>query len=209
MAFLFNFRIVTALQINTDISKELTFEPLTKKNWSAFEQLFGVKGACGNCWCMYFRLDKTEFDEGKHDNGNKAAMKQLVYDNKPTGMLGFYMNQPVAWCALAPREDYSKLERSRVHKRIDDLPVWSITCFFIDKQFRRMGISIEMLKAVIEYSRKEKIRVIEAYPAIPTQGKLPDAFAWIGLYRSFEKAGFKIVDQTSKNRPMVRYYTDK
>jgi hypothetical protein len=53
-----------------------------------------------------------------------------------------------------------------------------------------------------------KIGVIEAYPTIPTRVPLADSFAWIGLYSAFEKAGFKIVDRTSKNRPMVRYYIE-
>jgi GNAT superfamily N-acetyltransferase len=184
----------------------LSFEPLAKKNWGKFEELFGAKGACGNCWCMYFRLPKSEFVAGKQNDGNKESMKQLVIDNVPTGILGLYEDKAIGWCAFAPREDYLKLAKSRVHKPIGDKPVWSITCFFIDKQFRRMGVSVAMLKGIIEYARKEKIKIIEAYPTIPTQETLPDSFAWIGLYKSFAKAGFKIVDQTSKSRPMVRYY---
>jgi hypothetical protein len=187
---------------------ELTFEPLTKANWPKFEQLFGEKGACGNCWCMYYRLSKSEFNEGKMNNGNKDKMKELVWNNKPTGMLAFYEGRAIGWCALAPREDFSKLARSRVHKPIDNKQVWSIPCFFIHKDFRRCGISIEILKSMIKYSKQENIKILEAYPTIPTTEKLPDSFAWIGLYRSFKQAGFSIVDQTSKNRPMVRYYND-
>jgi GNAT superfamily N-acetyltransferase len=195
--------------IDHEFLNQLTFEPLSKDNWAKFVQLFGNKGACGNCWCMSFRLKKQDFDEGKANDGNKTAMKELVWNDKPTGILGFYEGQPIAWCAFAPREDFLKLENSRVHKRIDDKSVWSIPCFFIDKNFRRLGISVELLKAVAKYAQHEKIKIIEAYPTIPTQEKLPDAFAWIGLYKSFDRAGFTIVDRTSKNRPMVRYYTDK
>lgn len=191
-----------------DFLNQLTFEPLTKTNWSKFVQLFGKKGACGNCWCMYYRLNKTDFTEGKIDEGNKDAMHSLVWENKPTGILGFYDGQPIAWCAFAPREDFIKLKKSRVHKRIDNKPVWSVPCFFIDKNFRRQGVSTEILKGVIKYAKENHISMIEAYPAIPTKESLPDSFAWIGLYKSFERAGFKIVDQTSKNRPMVRYYAD-
>ena len=189
--------------------KRLSFEPLEKKNWNKFVQLFGAKGACGNCWCMYYRLGKSAFEEGKADDGNKTAMKNIVWANKPAGLLGIYEGQAIAWCAFAPREDFIKLENSRVHKRIDNNIVWSIPCFFIHKDFRRYGISVELLKGVINYAKKHRVKIIEAYPAIPTQEKLPDTFAWIGLYKSFERAGFEIVDQTSKNRPMVRYYTDK
>jgi GNAT superfamily N-acetyltransferase len=192
-----------------DFLSQLTFEPLTKANWNKFVQLFGNNGACGNCWCMYDRLKNADFKEGKVDGGNKEAMKTLVMENKPTGILGFYEGLPIAWCAFAPREHFLKLEHSRVHKRIDDKPVWSIPCFFIDKRFRLQGISVELLKGVIKYAKENKIKILEAYPTIPTQEKLPDSFAWIGLYKSFERAGFEIVDRTSKNRPMVRYYIDK
>ncbi|MBS1584510.1 MAG: GNAT family N-acetyltransferase [Bacteroidetes bacterium] len=192
--------------MDSGIAGEMTFEPVTKKNWGKFVQLFGEKGACGNCWCMYFRLKKSEFEEGKRDEGNKQAMKDLVSDGMPVGIIGLYDGEPIAWCAFAPRTDFLKLQNSRVHKPIDDEPVWSIPCFFIAKGYRRMGVSVAMLKGVIDYARKKKIKIIEAYPTIPTQDKLPDAFAWIGLYKSFQRAGFKIVDKTSKHRPMVRYY---
>lgn len=191
---------------DNSIASEMTFEPVTKKNWGKFVQLFGEKGACGNCWCMYFRLKKSEFDDGKHDDGNKEAMKELVWDGTPVGLIGLFDGEPIAWCAFAPRTDFLKLQNSRVHKPIDDEPVWSIPCFFIAKEYRRMGVSVAMLKGVIAYARKNKIKIIEAYPTIPTQEKLPDAFAWIGLYKSFERAGFKVADRTSKHRPMVRYY---
>jgi GNAT superfamily N-acetyltransferase len=184
----------------------LVIEPLNKSNWNKFVELFGDKGACGNCWCMFFRLNKGDFEEGKVNDGNKNAMKALVWAGKPAGLLAFYDEIPVAWCALAPREDFLKLEKSRVHKRIDDCNVWSLPCTFIDKRFRRQGVSVELLKGVIEYAKEKGIKVLEAYPTIPTQEKLPDAFAWIGLYKSFERAGFKIVDRTSKHRPMVRFY---
>lgn len=194
---------------DNDFLSQLTFEPLTKANWAKFVYLFGEKGACGNCWCMYYRLKKSDYNEGKTDGGNKEAMKSLVDENKPTGILGFYDGQPIAWCAFAPREDFLKLENSRVHKRIDNQVVWSIPCVFIDKNFRRLGVLTELLKGVVKYAKERGIRIIEAYPTIPTTEKLPDSFLWIGLYKSFEQAGFEIVDQTSKNRPMVRYYLEK
>lgn len=196
-------------EYNPDFLGELTFEPLNQANWAQFVRLFGERGACGNCWCMYYRLTKADFNEGKAENGNKEAMQELVSNNRPTGILGFYEGQAIAWCAFAPREDFIKLEKSRVHKRIDNQPVWSIPCFFIDKKFRSQGISVELLKAVVRYARENGIRIIEAYPTIPTTERLADSFAWIGLYKSFERAGFEIVDRTSKNRPMVRYYTDR
>lgn len=187
----------------------LDIAPLSRENWKQFERLFGSRGACGNCWCMYYRLNRKDFVAGKQGQGNKMAMKKLVRQGRPAGVIGSIVGEPVAWCAFAPREDFPRIENSRVHRRIDDEPVWSIPCFFVAKNFRNRGVSLLMLEAIIRYARKNKIRIIEAYPLIPTKGRLPDAFAWVGLYKSFARAGFKVVDRTSKNRPMVRFYTGK
>jgi GNAT superfamily N-acetyltransferase len=195
--------------MESNSSLKLQIQPVTKKNWNLFIQLFGDKGACGNCWCMYYRLSKTDFQEGKVDDGNKQAIKEIIWADKPVGLLGLLDEQPIAWCAFAPREHFIKLEKSRVHKRIDNNEVWSIPCFFIDKNFRKSGVSVLLIKGAIDYAEQNGIKIIEAYPTIPTQYKIPDSFAWIGLYKSFERAGFEIVDRKSKNRPMVRYYLDK
>ena len=188
---------------------QLTIEPVTKSTWVRFVELFGEKGACGNCWCMYYRLANKDFQAGKINEGNKKAMKEIVWKDKPVGLLGILGGQPVAWCAFAPREDFIRLEKSRVHKRIDDKKVWSIPCIFIHKSFRRSGVTVKLLKGAIRYAGENGIKVLEAYPVIPSQGNLPDSFAWYGILKSFERAGFEIVDRTSKNRPMVRYYIDR
>jgi len=75
----------------------------------------------------------------------------------------------------------------------------------IYKNYRRYGVSIQLLKGAIDYAKDKGIKIIEAYPAIPTQNKIPDSFVWVGIFKSFERAGFIIVDRKSKNRPMVRY----
>ncbi|MCX6241352.1 MAG: DUF1697 domain-containing protein [Bacteroidetes bacterium] len=189
-----------------EIAGSLTFEPLSTSNWDKFVHLFGDRGACGNCWCMSFRLKKAEFEADKINNGNKNRMKKLVENNQPAGILGIYKSKAISWCALAPREAFPKIENSRIHKRIDDQQVWSIPCFFIDKQYRKKGLSMDILKGVINYAREKKIGILEAYPLIPSTARLPDPFVWTGLFQSFEQAGFTVVSRISPNRPMVRYY---
>jgi len=199
---------MTYFDQNPEFLSQLTVEPVTIKNWNKFIMLFGEKGACGNCWCMYYRLSKADFQKGKANEGNKKAIKEIIWEGKPVGLVALLKDKPIAWCAFAPREDFIKLEKSRIHKRIDNKDVWSIPCLFIDKYYRRSGVSVQLLKGAIKYAKGVGIKIIEAYPAIPTQDKIPDSFAWVGLYKSFERAGFKIVDRKSKNRPMVRYYLE-
>jgi len=184
------------------ISK-LKFDPLTSSNWKEFETLMGEKGGCGNCWCMYFRLPYRTFRDNK-PAGNKKMMKHMVSKGFPQGLIASMNEQPVGWIAMAPREDYMKLENSRVFKRIDDRPVWSITCFFIKKEFRHQGLSQQLIKGAIDFAKKKNIKTLEAYPAIPYAEKVPHPFLWVGVLSSFINNGFKIVRQHSKSRAMVR-----
>ena len=183
----------------------LTFHPLELRRWNDFETLFGERGACGGCWCMSWRLARSGFEKLK-GQGNKNAMKRLVRNNEQIGMIAYSDGKPIGWCAVAPREHFIKLENARVLKRIDDQPVWSITCFFINKEFRRKGISVELLKSVIAFCRENGVEIIEAYPIIPYSKNMPAAFAWTGILSSFSKAGFTVAKRWSKARPIVRYY---
>jgi hypothetical protein len=58
-------------------AKSLKCFPLTLERWDDFATLFGHNGACGGCWCMFWRLKRPDFLRGKGD-GNKNAIHQLV-----------------------------------------------------------------------------------------------------------------------------------
>ena len=173
--------------------------------WKDFESLFGERGACGGCWCMAWRLKPSDFEKQKGKK-NKNAMKKIVSNNEMPGIIAYYENKPIGWCAFAPRENFIRLNNSRVLAPIDDEKVWSITCFFIDKNFRRRGISTELLRATVKYCKKEKVRILEAYPQEPYAQNIPAAFAWTGIPSAFKKAGFKVVKRRSLKRPIMRYY---
>lgn len=195
---------------NTESVKgRLTFEPLTLKNWSRFTELFGEHGASGNCWCMYYRLDNKSFKEGQKNGGNYEKMHELVKHGKQVGLLCFLGEKAVGWCALSPREDFIRLEKSRIHKRLDDEPVWSVPCFYIDKKYRDSGVSGDMLRGAIRFAEENGIKILEGYPAIPVKDRIPDAFAWYGIYGTFEKAGFEVEDNKSPNRPLMRYHVKR
>jgi GNAT superfamily N-acetyltransferase len=185
------------------VRSNLKFKPLAVDNWNQFEELMGDKGGCGGCWCMSFRLTSREFSENKYQN-NKGLMYDLVKSCRPTGLIATYKGQAVGWIAFAPREDYKRIERSKAFKRPDDKPVWSITCFFIKKEFRKMGLSEEMIKGVIEYAKKNNIHSLEAYPAIPYADNVPPPFLWVGILSAFARNGFHVVRQNGKSRVMVR-----
>ena len=177
--------------------------PLTKDRWPDFENLFGEKGACGGCWCMLWRLKRSQFDRQKGE-GNRRAMKSIVASGEPPGILGYIDHTPVAWCSVAPREKFPALQRSRVLKRIDDQPVWSISCFFVHKHHRGKGVSICMAEAVVEYVRQCGGNLVEAYPVEPKKDRTAPAFAWTGLASAFRRAGYVECARRSETRPIMR-----
>lgn len=152
---------------------------------------------------MLWRLKRSVFEEQKGEQ-NKTAFKALVDSGKEPGILAYANGKPIGWCALAPRETYSALERSRVLKRLDDKPVWSIVCLFIASPYRRKGVSVELLKAAADYVRKRGGKIVEGYPVEPRKDEMPDAFAWTGLASAFLKAGFVECERRSETRPIMR-----
>jgi GNAT superfamily N-acetyltransferase len=181
----------------------LTFHPLTADRWDDFEKLFGERGACGGCWCRVWRQSRKEFEANK-GAGNKAAMKAIVKKNAVPGILAYSDGEPIGWCAIAPRECYVTLERSRVLKAVDDVPVWSISCLFIAKPFRGQRVSIELIKAAVRFAREQGAKVVEGYPVEPKKEKMPDVFAWTGVSSAFLQAGFAEHHRGSPTRPIMR-----
>jgi len=186
---------------------DLKFYPLTSERWADFEKLFGKHGACGSCWCMWWRLKRSEFAKNKRE-GNKKAMKKIVDNDEIPGILAYVNKEPVGWCSVAPREAFPALERSRVLKRVDDKPVWSVVCFFVAKPFRRKGVTVKLLEAAIEHARKQGGKIIEGYPSDPRKVQ-PDVFVYTGLVSAFRKAGFLEVLRRSENRPIMRYLIEE
>jgi GNAT superfamily N-acetyltransferase len=181
---------------------------LTIDRWKDLENLFGKRGACGGCWCMWWRLKRSEFEQQKGKK-NKDPLKRMVKSGQVPGILAYSEGKPVAWCSVGPRETFPALERSRVLKRIDEKPVWSVVCLFIAKRFRKKGVSAAILKAAVGYAKKKSARIVEGYPIEPKKGKWPDAFVWTGVPSAYLKAGFREVHRGSPTRPIMRCFTGR
>lgn len=134
---------------------------------------------------------------------NRRAMKGLVDRGAVPGLIGYEDGAPVAWVSLGPREDYAKLRRSSVMKPVDDRPVWSIVCFFVDREARGRGLSNRMLRAAMDYARSSGARLIEAYPVDKDERSHPDDM-FFGARSMFDRAGFREVARRKPARPVMR-----
>jgi GNAT superfamily N-acetyltransferase len=190
-----------------EYSQSFEVLPLVTERWHDLEILFEKYGAPGDCWCMWFRLPKTQFD-AQSGQGNKNAMKALVESGVVPGLIGYVDGTPAGWVSLSLREDFPRLERSRIMKAIDEQPVWSIVCLFIDKSYRKQGISLRLLQAAVEYAVNQGAKIVEGYPVDRKDGTCRDADMFHGAQSIFEKAGFMEVARRSSTRPVMRYTVD-
>ncbi len=186
------------------LMEHLAFRPLTAAEWPDFERLFEEHGPQNGCWCMYWRIKRADCQR-QFGEGNKLAFKKIVEAGNIPGILAYQDGQPVGWCSIAPREEFSVLDRSPTLKRIDDQPVWAIVCFFISKPYRRRGLTGLLIQAAIQYAQERGAKIIEAYPLRTEITKLLPYERFMGSEATFERAGFRVAARRSDRRPLMRY----
>jgi GNAT superfamily N-acetyltransferase len=177
----------------------LEVHPVTKERWNDLVALFD-RPIVRTCFCMFYR--KTGSGTGVGAD-NRKAMKALVDSGTAPGLIGYENGVPVAWVSLGPREDYVKLRRSPIMRPVDDRPVWSIVCFFVDREVRGRGLSERMLRAAVDYARSSGARLLEAYPVDSEERRHPDDM-FFGAKSMYDRAGFREVARRRRTRPVVR-----
>jgi GNAT superfamily N-acetyltransferase len=185
--------------ISSEPSMKLTIRPLTPDLWPALEDLFGEHGAVGGCWCMYWRIGN---DYRKRDpDANKAAFYEIVKNGPPPGLLAFKDDLAVGWCQVTPRDVLPWLDHVWRLKRVDEVPVWSISCFYVRKGYRRQGVASALISAALVYARDAGAPALEAYPL---DADLTPSASSTGYVSTFKRAGFKIVARHVPPRPIMR-----
>ena len=189
---------------------QLMIYPVTPERWLDLETLFGSRGAYYDCWCMFWRLRRSEFAHMKSED-KKAILQRMVRNNEVPGLLAYDYNQPIGWCSVDRRENYKALENSRILKRIDNQPVWSIVCFFVDRRYRGKGIMTILIKGAVDYAIQQGAKIIESYPIDLQSPKLAGknltgCGGYMGIASVFKEYGFEEVRHASETQLVMRYY---
>lgn len=174
---------------------------LTPERWAALEDLFGPAGASNGCWCMYWRLGPRYRERPRADN--KRDLRQLTESGRPPGLLAFDGDLAVGWCQLAPRAELAWLARARYLQPPDDLPVWSIACFFVRRAYRRRGVMAALIKCACDVAAAGGAPALEAYPVDTTvPGHTGNLFP--GVASAFARHGFRVILRARADRPVMR-----
>ncbi|MEY4069816.1 MAG: hypothetical protein RL721_430 [Candidatus Eisenbacteria bacterium] len=180
----------------------LRIEPLTLARWPDLERLFGARGACAGCWCMWMRRPLAEYRRGQGE-GNRRALRELVA-RRPPGLLAYAGDEPVGWIAVAPREEYVRLANSRVLAPVEGDRVWSAPCFFVAAAHRGRGVTRALLAAAARWARAQGAAQLEGYPHPDSSRRQPAAFVFGGFESVFRDAGFHEIARRSPVRPILR-----
>ena len=137
---------------------------------------------------------------------NRKSLRKLITGNKAHGILAFDDDTPVGWCSFGLRTEFPRTETVKAYHREDIGNVWSINCFYIEKNYRKSGVSELLLAAAVKAIKKRKGKLIEGYPTpLTKEGKqLPAAFVYTGPEVIFQRAGFKEIQRLSASRPLYR-----
>lgn len=149
---------------------------------------------------MRWRLTSAEYSRSTKAS-RIAALDDLVTAEIPVGVLAYLEGDPVGWVSVAPRETLGALERYRALARVDERPVWSVNCFFIDWRMRRQGVTLGLLNAAVAYARFQGATIIEGYPVAPDAS----LYIYMGSHAAFRAAGFVDVTPAGRERLVMRY----
>ena len=86
---------------------------------------------------------------------------------------------------------------------VDDKAVWSVSCFFVRKEWRKKGLGVSLLRAAMEFAKGPGGVILEGYPT-DSEKQTAAPFIRTGLASMFKKAGFKEVARRSATRPIFR-----
>ncbi|RII20535.1 Acetyltransferase (GNAT) family protein [Streptomyces sp. YIM 130001] len=184
---------------------EIAVRPAAADDWCSVEKLLDARGSVNGCWCMFFRQTPQE-RRTEWGDGNRRALAALVRSGARPGLVAYRSDTPVGWVSVAPREEYSRLDRSPLSKRVDERPVWSLVCIYVAREHRGTGVSRELVRAALEFAVQQGADTVEAYPVDDTMGQVPADAAYHGLVTLLRSEGFDEVARRSPKRPVMRWH---
>lgn len=178
----------------------LAVAPLTPALWPRFEDLFSPNGAVGGCWCMYWRIGAAYRARG--GAANRADFRARVEEGPPPGLLALDGDRALGWVQVTPRAELPRLDRARNLRRVDDAPVWSLSCLYIRRGHRKRGVATALIHAAIAHARAQGAVALEAYPV---DASATPSSSFTGYATTFARAGFVEVARHAPTRPIMRH----
>ena len=186
--------------LDKNILPGLEYRPVTLDSLADLARFSEAHGKFRYCSCMRWRMSSSQYQRSSKAE-RVAELENRVRQAKAVGVLAYLDGEPIGWCSIAPRESYAGLERYKALPRLDDQPVWSVVCFFVDSRVRRQGVTFGLLRAAVAYAQSQGAQIVEGYPVEPGER----LYAYMGSPETFRKAGFADVTPAGQVRRVMRW----
>jgi len=175
--------------------------PLGRDTWDAFAALVERhNGVWGGCWCTYFHPTTPDTPEG-----NRRIKQSLVNGGDAHAALVFDGERAVAWCQYGPPEELPNVQHNKQYlAELDVLPDYRITCFFVDRDYRRGGVARVALDGALDLIAEAGGGVVESYPQDTAGKKTSASYLYNATLSMFEQAGFTYIRSKGKNHSVMR-----
>jgi GNAT superfamily N-acetyltransferase len=180
------------------------YHPVTRERLADLARFSEAHGKFRYCSCMRWRLASADYKRSTKES-RIASLDAHVQQETPVGALAYRDGEPVGWVSVAPRKTYAALERFKALPRIDDRPVWSVVCFFVDRDERGQGLTLGLLRAAVLYAISQGAEIVEGYPLEPGAR----LYTYMGSVATFREAGFEEVARPTAGRLIMRYYVTR
>ncbi len=168
---------------------DVTIAPLSAATWPALAALFEAGGDPRWCFCQFWRkpgLNWTNTTQAE----NRADLEAQLADPLPPGLVAMRGDEAVGWVAVAPRDGYPRLTRSRTIPQLPGGDVWSITCLVVRRTARRAGLASSMVAAATAFALEHGAAIVEGYPVATQGSRLSAASVYTGTLSMFARVGF-------------------
>lgn len=176
---------------------------LTRDTWPSLEELFSANKAVGACWCAWFMRSNAEMD-ANWGEGNKKFLYEKVRADEPLGVLALDGDRPLGWVAVAPRESYPRLAKSKFTASDAGPGTWSVTCLFVHRDARRRGLAGTLVEAAVDFARERGATAVEGHPVDTEGARRSPSDLYHGTLDMFRAAGFDLVERRGPRRALVR-----
>jgi GNAT superfamily N-acetyltransferase len=191
------------------MADDFTVRALTPETWDAFAALVEKhNGIFGGCWCIWFHPDGPERGQGYE--ANRSLKRTYVEQGRAHAALVFDGDQAVAWCEYGTPEELPNIHHRKDYESAGDSPPdYRLTCIFIDRDYRRKGLTSIALHGALDLIAQAGGGVVEGYPQDLSDGRrVGNSFLYNSTRALYERAGFSYVRPKGKNHTVMRRAVD-
>ena len=170
----------------------LVTRPLDAGTWPDFARLVEANnGVWGGCWCMGFHPEGV--GKGHTPEGNRQAKLARVEAGTAHAALVMDGEEAIAWAEFgSPAELPTIHHRKQYDATKTGDPDYRITCVFVDRRYRRAGVSELAITGALDLIAQAGGGVVESYPHDLSEQtkKMSSSFLYNGTRRMYERLGF-------------------